>query len=794
MNLLHLKGTASQASRAFALIKEYGIATDQDSFKGTTEFESFHRWMCEYEQRLAGLKALDPSQVSDFVRTAMMEDKIPLPTHLIFAGFEEIIPQLKRLLRLFDDCKIPVQFWPEQNAKAFAGSDMEVRQYENPTEEAVQCARWVRQIFNAGTEPAQAGTVGIVVPDIAEYRDVLRRELTAELTPKAIFPWEEVEPRFNFSEGTPLALEPCINTALLLISIKGDAVPFPVISTILKTPFLSGGHSEFDARQSVDLELRSRNSVSVHLGSLKKLLGNAPRLVFLIDSLQNQQESRKLPSSWAHDFSYLLKHNGWPKGDGTLSPLQIQVLEAWKECLDDFSSLDNILGEISRSRAVDTLGRITHDKQFNADIGEHPIQVVSLPEAYGMQFDHLWIVGCHAESMPALPSPNPFIPPHIQRKHDLPHSTAQRELQYAEKMLNQLRALSSSTVISFPERSQKTDLRMSPLLKSCDYSSSSLVTNHSHRCKDQLLTGLSHEALEDPVIIPIPRGEQYSGGYQILKNQSDCPFRAFAKHRLHAMEFKNPEIDHDSTERGNIVHKTLHIFWSDVKTWISLHKLKADNQLAIKIRESINKAINALKLQICDQKQFTELEIKRLELLLLGWLEKELKRPEFTVVAMESNDQIQIGALDINVRIDRMDQVANGKTILIDYKTGKFSTKNWFEDRLQEIQLPLYAIKINPSAVGFAEVNKGSKGNGFKYLAQDNTVLPGFKPIDFGEICKDWDSLLGRWKTQLTALADEFMAGQMEVNPYNINETCKYCGLQTLCRIEERKPGFDEES
>lgn len=751
--------------------------------------------MCEYEQLLADWKALDPAQVADFVRSAMMENNIPLPEHLIIAGFDEITPQLNCLLKLFHERNIPVQTWPASNdiSQAPCNRSLEIRQYANITEEASQCARWVRHIFDSRPEETRSdSTVGIVVPEMSEYRDVLQKELTAELTPKGIFPWENITPRFNISTGVPLAQDPLINIALLLLSIHSNYVPFAIISTILKTPFLSGGEFESRVRHSLELELRSNNLVVVHLESLKDKK-DMPQLTRLINSLQKRSLSHKYPSAWAHEISYLLKQNGWPGGDGTLSSFQNQVFEAWKECLDDFASLDNIMGEIPRSHAIEKLIHLAHEKQFNARTGEHPIQVVSLSEAYAMQFDHLWIVGCHAATIPAPPSPNPFIPPHLQKRHNLPHSSAQRELQYAENVLHQMMELSSNIVISFPKQGKNTELQMSPLLKNYSNIKNSFINNVSHRTRDQILTGYSLETWEDPIILPTLNDEISSrqGGYQILKNQSDCPFRAFVKHRLHAGEFNTPEIDFDSSERGKIVHEALCLFWTEVKTKSNLLKLKSNNQYETKLKKCIDKAFKSVSLKIPGQNNFADLECRRIEALLMEWLEKESLRPEFTVKDVEKKVQVQLGELELNIRIDRIDEVTNGNTILIDYKTGKINQKGWFDERLQEIQLPLYAVKIKPSAVGFAEVSKGATGNGFKYLARDNAVMPGFNSIEFSHLCGDWDLLLERWENQLTMLADEFTAGRIEINPFNAPTTCEHCGLKTLCRIEERKPNFD---
>jgi hypothetical protein len=41
------------------------------------------------------------------------------------------------------------------------------------------------------------------------------------------------------------------------------------------------------------------------------------------------------------------------------------------------------------------------------------------------------------------------------------------------------------------------------------------------------------------------------------------------------------------------------------------------------------------------------------------------------------------------------------------------------------------------------------------------------------------------WKTTLTRLAEDFVAGVAVVDPKKRNETCRYCAQTSLCRIRE---------
>jgi ATP-dependent helicase/nuclease subunit B len=40
-------------------------------------------------------------------------------------------------------------------------------------------------------------------------------------------------------------------------------------------------------------------------------------------------------------------------------------------------------------------------------------------------------------------------------------------------------------------------------------------------------------------------------------------------------------------------------------------------------------------------------------------------------------------------------------------------------------------------------------------------------------------------------MAQDFLAGHADVDPRDYPETCEYCGLQALCRVQENQPGSD---
>jgi ATP-dependent helicase/nuclease subunit B len=89
---------------------------------------------------------------------------------------------------------------------------------------------------------------------------------------------------------------------------------------------------------------------------------------------------------------------------------------------------------------------------------------------------------------------------------------------------------------------------------------------------------------------------------------------------------------------------------------------------------------------------FGAMERQRLAALLAEFLEMEKMRAPFDVVACEEPRVAELGGLQLKVRIDRIDELAGGRRVILDYKTGKVSTSGWWDERLDEPQLPLYAI------------------------------------------------------------------------------------------------------
>ncbi len=278
-----------------------------------------------------------------------------------------------------------------------------------------------------------------------------------------------------------------------------------------------------------------------------------------------------------------------------------------------------------------------------------------------------------------------------------------------------------------------------------------------------------------------------------MRDQSGCPFRAFAERRLGAIDLTPPRPGLDAGQRGTVIHKALEQFWSNLDGSAGLAALTPEHEEQ-RVRTAVDAALDEFtsRFRLTLTPAGRSLEQRRTERVLYRWLDVEKQRSDFSVIAHEHEITLDLAGLTLTGKIDRLDRLADGSTLLIDYKTGRAAKGDWFpEPRMADPQLPAYAVCIDPrpSAIAFARIRPDDLK--FEGLAQGDAGTPGiielasehykFKELD------SWSELLERWQTHLDDLARDFTAGNAAVDPRK-PAVCDHCHLHALCRIQERAP------
>ena len=545
--LLNLYSAAQQASEAYKTLKEYRLTISLDPLLLNIENKLFLKWIDEYEDIILKIKAIDQAHLIDDVRKRMKEKIIKIPKRIELNGFEEITPQLSIWLEFLKEnhTKIFINSYSKNkstwsNNVNIKNKNIKIHSFTDLKNESRICANWVREIYSKGQ------SIGIIVPELDKYRQELHKELITNLTPQSIFPWETSTTPFDISIGTSLSNEGMIQIALNIISVSINALPIEIALNIINNPYITAGRTSLVNRSLLEINLKKENFRTIDLETLETVhkIEIWPELKELINILLKLSRVKdiQLPSFWANIFSQLLKNLGWPVDKVTnFSSREVQCLDTWNECLDEFASLDSFIGKISRADSAKELRQITSKKLFQIKTKEQPIQVLGLKDSIGIIFDNIWVMGCHSDCLPAKPNPNPFIPIHLQKKYRLPHCDSAYETQYAEQSLSRIIGSSNNIIFSYPEWEKEYNKQISSLLHYLPVLVTEPKYTKSFRVRDLIKPLEKIESWYDKTSIEPSSDEIISfkknglqAGYKVLKNQADCPFQAFAAHRLQA--------------------------------------------------------------------------------------------------------------------------------------------------------------------------------------------------------------------------------------------------------------------
>jgi ATP-dependent helicase/nuclease subunit B len=412
--------------------------------------------------------------------------------------------------------------------------------------------------------------------------------------------------------------------------------------------------------------------------------------------------------------------------------------------------------------------------------------VMTLAGSAGSIFDATVFLRATDANWPGPERANPLLPWTLQRTLRMPGTDPASTTARARAFTADLLARSSTILFTSAAEDADGHFRLSPLLR--EFSLPSL-------CPAELAPmpaapePIPFETVDDDTPLPAPPSSEVYGGARVLKLQAACGFQAFAELRLRATEPERAEIGLDAGESGTLLHRALQSFWSEVKTQKAL-RLMPSVQRDELLTRCIGEALRNLHPIGPWDAAYLTLQKERQLSILRQWLEEELKRGPFTVLAIEEEQHIAVGPLTLAVRMDRIDQIganeAGGEqtdgVFFVDYKTGSVANPSqWEGSRPDDPQLPLYALLPEAGelkGVAFAKIRAGKD---MRWLGVQSE--PGILPASRGSVV-NLPELLAEWRANLDELAHTFAAGRAEVNPKNYPQTCTHCAQRLLCRLD----------
>lgn len=783
--LLNSFSTIRMAIDAWALVNAWQINIDHSLFNNSEDTRIWQSWAAEFITRCNEHHWLDSSKLINFLIAIVEADKLTLPANIILIGFNEITPQQTTLFKILatKNCQIM-----HHKLSAPTSQNYKLMLPDCKTELRTM-ARWAKKCL-VNNESAK---IACIVPNLYELKNQTRQIFTEIFSPEHLLPGHlsNYLP-FSINAGQPLNTYPIIHAALQIISLTRSKIPITELSSLLRSPFIAGSTNEINARALCDVALREFNLQTISLQDLINVANKTSGCKLLVQQLKsfinisNKKYIKQNASEWAKQFKAQLNAFNWP-GDDSLDSSEFQLVEQWQTLLKEFSNLDHLTGSLNFYAAQRILFNLLNQYIFQPQLPQRSIQIMGVLEASGMLFDHIWIMGLDDASWPMRAQPNAFIPIKLQRNINMPHCSTEQEWRFAQNLTAQFLRSASTVILSHAQQENDRHLRSSSLIKNIpEIALDQLDLADDFSLIHQIYqSGESEEFIDHqaPTVLPT---ENISGGTALLKHQAVCPFRAFALFRLGAEPLAETVSGLPPLERGKLVHQILEQFWQ---------KTKSHQELLLLTEEQLNKVIHNIIISALRQLQkkythlfgerFFNIEQHRLVNLMHRWIQWEKTRTPFTVIATEQRFSFTLGQLAINMQVDRVDKIADDQYMIIDYKTSKISVQDWYGDRPNEPQLPLYCIAsiVPVNTVAFAQI----RSDEMICRATGDTPLTVNDNSTKLLTAEQWLEQKMQWHNALTQLSEEFAKGIAYVNPKEGRQTCEMCHLSILCRIHEKE-------
>ena len=766
---------AASAAQALELLYRYDIDLALLE-QGDDASQMFIKWARRVNELSSG-QEIYQSQLAKFLAT---QDKLPHQPLLLIA-FDHLTSTERLYLEAANSENGVYRWSTQQQIVDLATTAVEPSEHRDDTstptadkpnffgfdslaDELAAAAGWAADICQQRPE----ARVAVVVPQLTKHYLRVQRQFSVTFDPRQ----GSATRCFDLSGGTPLNTQPAWVHALCFLRWCHSPADRGELTTIAFSDFLMAPWCRSVLR---DWKPGQRN---LALSSCTQDPSAKPLLELL-----DQAPARASFAFWLQHIEALLDLVEWPR----LSNLESNQYQAVAQIRETIASLtrqadlDDRAKPTSKSAqssdfasALELLELHLQSKVFAAQRPASQVQILGLLETTGLDYSHLWVCGMDANNFPQGAQHNPFIPIQIAHQYGLPRLTANQELEFSKRMLRQW--LHSGAEINFSFVRMQDAYATLPSLPILEVSAApTTISMPWHAALSRFhpffhRQGVALQQYQDWHGVALPDAHT-QGGTGILQDQLECPFRAYARHRLGLRQEREPSEFPDALERGLVLHTIMQRLYEQNQTSQELLQLTTGDiyaicQQALVQRRSLPRA-------------FIENECQRLTALIEQWLRIEAKRYPFTLHAIEQDCQLQISNLTFNLRVDRIDRTADTLSVF-DYKSSGRSIAGASNQPPTDIQLPIYSLlDANISNVVYACIgDKDIKAIGIGEQPLDATNKQDLK-IQAPRL--SWDEQRAQWRHDLSELADAMQQGDARVAPKK--NACRYCHLQGLCRV-----------
>jgi ATP-dependent helicase/nuclease subunit B len=651
----------------------------------------------------------------------------------------------------------------------------------------------------------------VVLPGAAGSRQRLAALIRQALDPRgSVGVAPAAEALVAEEDAEPLTQVPLIRCALTTLGLlQGGQVETGEWSRWLRSAQL--GAPSQAARARLDARLRERAPAALTLRELLGALQVLPRelqpharelAAQLTRAVAVLQEGSAAPRQWAERWRDAVRA-AWGLAEAAASGRASQPLLAWHELLEEFGQLTGSVPVMARTEALSVLADLAARTPLRRADEDASVTLSSALADPVVDYDGMWVAGLHADVFPQPVQPNPFLPLAAQRAAAVPAASAEGRIRLARELLRAWQAHAGELVLSAPARAEDLELLPSPLLAVAPAARApdGVSPVHTGWLAARMHRDQRTETFRDErgrnwnPAEPLPRGT-YS-----LALQNTCPFRAYAELRLGATRPEIPTPGVPFNIRGQLLHAALERLWVELVDSRALRALPAE-ALAALIARCVQEAAAQLaepqdrrrhRAPTGQIEMFREIpralarDCRRAEQLIAALCQLDRSRGEFRVTSTEGGLDLRLAGARLRMRVDRIDELAEGGLIVLDYKTGTYRTGDWYGERPAWPQLLAYLAALGEEVAALAAVWVNARELRFDGVSRTADLLPGVGTAraERGTAPEAaWEARRHDWRAILERLIGEFLAGEARLDPKP--GACRNCPVISICRIDER--------
>lgn len=688
---------------------------------------------------------VDDAGLTALALELVREGHVALEECYIFVGFDRVRPAATALQDAIAQAgsKVKLQAPADHQAQpvvyAFEQRDSELR----------AAGTWARNVL----EDMPDARVAVVVPGLEQTSNRDLRLLREAVVPGWQYGPASLRDAVNISYGKRLSEYPAVAVGLLALRWLAHELSARDVAHLLQSPLIGDG--ERAGRSRLELRLRQMpdrawtpSMITAALRGNEDAMDGSDWLARIAALSKRRREIPKYatPAEWVLVIDDTLRTLGWP-GPGSRSSDSYQLINRWRELLNDFAKLDLVSSRMSAAAAVGQLEQMAMETVFQPESRHAAVQLMGPLEAAGAEFDAIWIAGLTAGNWPPPGNPSVLVSRVFQKESGMPDATPDDTRDWAMATLRRLTGSAPVVVCSYSLFEDDVEQAASDLLGDFEPTEAPADPGwHAGR-----LVELTSTAIADDDIPAVSSDERIYGGAATVQNQLSEPFAAFASGRLGIRGIDQQAVGIPAPLRGKLVHDTMYRLFQGLPSAADIRQAEA-REIEATVGEAAEHAVQRYSRHVDPVlQQLLWLEQQRIVDTVTRFVEGDCERGDYQVDAVEGELEFRRGNLQLELRFDRIDRYPDGSIAILDYKSGSARQLLLRDGTVKEAQLFVYAQATEDPVAMLALANLDPRDTGLSGAGRGFT--------DEAE----WPDLLARIGEEINRSCEDLVAGDVRI-------------------------------